>query len=478
MQNRHLTGLVVALVLALAAFTGSALAGGGNGNGGGGGNGNANDHATQAPAPQTSQPSHDSHGSSSKQSDTSASNPASGGDNSHGVKPSNQTKHDTYAKASSDKTKQYGNGKTAGQIATQSGHGDATLHGPGNSQPHKTSPCPGGHEVDVHALKNKGSKCAGSQESKPASHESKSHESKSHESKSHESKPASHESKTETHSSVAGQHATICHATGSSSNPFVMISPDVSGVFHGHLGHQDARDIVPPFTYNGQTYSQNWDSAGQAIFNAGCHAPAAAPQVQGAQHTEETTDCGTTTKTVSEQVVVGVKHFIGPKGSGRFVIIHPSTHSAHFKLKHPDEILYDTVQHTIVVKNADCPAVAQTQTVTTQSVTTQVVTTAAATQQTQTTAQVAGTQAAQTAAPVTAAATPVAAGGVKGATATLKPKAKKPAGGVLGTTTRLGSTVASTNLPFTGLPLWIFVAIAAALILAGATVRRSAGNRV
>jgi hypothetical protein len=30
------------------------------------------------------------------------------------------------------------------------------LHGPGNSQPHKMALCPGGHEVDVHALKAKG----------------------------------------------------------------------------------------------------------------------------------------------------------------------------------------------------------------------------------------------------------------------------------------------------------------------------------
>src|SRR5438105_4528117 len=29
------------------------------------------------------------------------------------------------------------------------------LHGPGNSQPHKATPCSGGHEVDVHALKGR-----------------------------------------------------------------------------------------------------------------------------------------------------------------------------------------------------------------------------------------------------------------------------------------------------------------------------------
>jgi LPXTG-motif cell wall-anchored protein len=48
-----------------------------------------------------------------------------------------------------------------------------------------------------------------------------------------------------------------------------------AGVVFGHLGgsHQDGRDIIPPFVYNGQTYSQNWDSAGQAIWRNGCAAP-------------------------------------------------------------------------------------------------------------------------------------------------------------------------------------------------------------
>jgi hypothetical protein len=67
---------------------------------------------------------------------------------------------------------------------------------------------------------------------------------------------------------------TICHATGSASNPFVMITPSASGVVHGHLGHQDSRDIVPAFTYKETAYSQNWDVAGQALFAAGCNVAA------------------------------------------------------------------------------------------------------------------------------------------------------------------------------------------------------------
>ena len=80
---------------------------------------------------------------------------------SAGVKPSSLTTvvaHNTVAPASSNQTKLYGNGKTAGQIATQAGFGSAMLFGPGNSQPHKTN-C-GPHAVDVHALKAHAAACA------------------------------------------------------------------------------------------------------------------------------------------------------------------------------------------------------------------------------------------------------------------------------------------------------------------------------
>jgi hypothetical protein len=81
---------------------------------------------------------------------------------SAGVKPSSTTNvtlgHNTTAPASSNMTKLYGNGQTAGQIATQAGFGGSTLYGPGNSQPHKVN-C-GPHMVDVHALKAHAAKCA------------------------------------------------------------------------------------------------------------------------------------------------------------------------------------------------------------------------------------------------------------------------------------------------------------------------------
>jgi hypothetical protein len=48
---------------------------------------------------------------------------------------------------------------------------------------------------------------------------------------------------------ITFDRVTICHATGSTSNPFVQITPSKIGVVNGHLNHQDAADIVPAFTY-------------------------------------------------------------------------------------------------------------------------------------------------------------------------------------------------------------------------------------
>ena len=155
--------LLVAGVAALASA--SAYAGNGNDNGNGRGNGNATGQAAgeapgqlkkdEAPQPAVAAESSAAQGAEAAQT---------------GVKPSNDTVHDTHAAASSDKTKLYGNDKTAGQIAIRNGAAPSTvLHGPGNSQPHKAAPCSGGHEVDVHALKGKrGRSCGGQPQSPPS----------------------------------------------------------------------------------------------------------------------------------------------------------------------------------------------------------------------------------------------------------------------------------------------------------------------
>jgi hypothetical protein len=170
MKMRLAGTLVLVLVLGVAALaSASAYAGNGNGNGKNGkddqaapaATAGAEDHGNSANAP-----------GQLKKDDAPALAVAAGDQvaaaASAGVKPSNDTAHDTHAAASSDQTKQYGNGKTAGEIAIQNGAAPSTvLHGPGNSQPHTAAACSGGHEVDVHALKGKRGKGCGTQPSSP-----------------------------------------------------------------------------------------------------------------------------------------------------------------------------------------------------------------------------------------------------------------------------------------------------------------------
>ena len=86
----------------------------------------------------------------------------------------------------------------------------------------------------------------------------------------------------------AGFHVTICHRTGSASNPYIIISPNVEGVVEGHLDHEQTGnglggDIIPQFTYEGVTYSKNLDAtfgegiSGAQLLARACNLPEGPP---------------------------------------------------------------------------------------------------------------------------------------------------------------------------------------------------------
>ncbi len=88
-------------------------------------------------------------------------------------------------------------------------------------------------------------------------------------------------------SPASGFHVTICHRTGSASNPYIIISPDVEGVVNGHLDHEQTGnglggDIIPVFTFNGVTYSKNLSTdfgngiTGARILASRCRMPVGA----------------------------------------------------------------------------------------------------------------------------------------------------------------------------------------------------------
>ncbi|MEA2498332.1 MAG: hypothetical protein QOH26_737 [Actinomycetota bacterium] len=65
---------------------------------------------------------------------------------------------------------------------------------------------------------------------------------------------------------VEDEKVTLCHATGSTTNPFVKITIAAPAAVNAHIEHQHGEDIIPPFEYKGQTYSQNWTAEGQALY--------------------------------------------------------------------------------------------------------------------------------------------------------------------------------------------------------------------
>lgn len=68
---------------------------------------------------------------------------------------------------------------------------------------------------------------------------------------------------------------TICHATGSESNPYRQITISLKGL-NGHTGHQHGEDIIPDNKV--LPGGQNWNEEGQATYNNNC-VPAKPPVV-------------------------------------------------------------------------------------------------------------------------------------------------------------------------------------------------------
>lgn len=65
---------------------------------------------------------------------------------------------------------------------------------------------------------------------------------------------------------------TICHATGSASNPYVQITVSEAAVRdgkgHNRDGHQNGEDIIPPGPFDPD--GRNWDAGGPTIYDDGC----------------------------------------------------------------------------------------------------------------------------------------------------------------------------------------------------------------
>jgi hypothetical protein len=246
---------VAALTLVVAVCTGGAFAGNGNGNGhDGGAPGNSENAPGQlkkdgappaaapapqpapvaAPAPAAPTAGAASHGQAKQTASTE-------GSSLPGIKPSSTT-HDhknAIETADSGKTKKYGNGNTAGNIAMSRGaRGSTQLKGPGNSQPHKVWDCRRQHWVDVHAVKAYASQdCSPAQQQTAAPTPSSKTES-----------TCEWTTTTTSESAIKG----IVHHTGSMSNPTVVLKYN-GGSAHARGKHGDDALIVETVTKTTRT---------------------------------------------------------------------------------------------------------------------------------------------------------------------------------------------------------------------------------
>ena len=110
---------------------------------------------------------------------------------------------------------------------------------------------------------------------------------------------------------------TICHATDSYTNPYVVITVDVASVqFAGHQGHDGPiffpdipkhekwGDIIPPTSNDGTrpVTPKNWTPLGQSIWANGCRVPSAVTTTVPRETT--TTPGGATTTAPGETTTI------------------------------------------------------------------------------------------------------------------------------------------------------------------------------
>jgi hypothetical protein len=71
---------------------------------------------------------------------------------------------------------------------------------------------------------------------------------------------------------------TICHATGSNSNPYVTVTASGNGIYNGHIAHQHGEDIIPRFTIDSGPHAGTYGPQGdQSILANGCQVTTPSP---------------------------------------------------------------------------------------------------------------------------------------------------------------------------------------------------------
>ena len=101
---------------------------------------------------------------------------------------------------------------------------------------------------------------------------------------------------------------TLCHATGSPTNPFVEISVSAAGAYDGHYDHSG--DIIPAFTYNGTNYAAHGN---QDLLATRCYGRVIMLNIVTPAVISQKDECGTANDTYTIPTTTGINYQVNDK---------------------------------------------------------------------------------------------------------------------------------------------------------------------
>ncbi|HLY94702.1 MAG TPA: hypothetical protein VKP14_07630 [Gaiellaceae bacterium] len=280
------------------------------------------------------------------------------------------------------------------------------------------------------------------------------------------------------HSEAAAQMISFCDMETATTGK-LETKPADKVVSHELNGTpEEARDIVPTFTFNGQTYSQNFDANGQAIVAAQCN-EAAPAEVQGVQETSCTSDDNDQSDHEKAKQHDDNGSGDDKNGQDRDQKAFASHHEDNDNEGNDNEGNDNEDNCPAAASTSNTSSASSLSAVSASSNTSVSLNTSSSSNTSSSTSSNTASASNTASTPASTASTPSSnaqSAGVLGTTKALTSPAApvlsaKPSAGVLGTVAKISSAATSGTLPFSGIRLWIVELVALGLIGLGVATR-------